>query len=203
MQAVPGLVEASDGDGVKERWGLPKVEVTERWNGCRLVNPLCPDDLCWLPALGNHVWHCLGTDPWDYRFTLPGTAFFMSKKSNTAEELIHEGWIYQLRHHPGEAEFRRLTNPELYYEAFPDEAPPRWLKQLKPKPPAEPPYDARIDRPRSHSTKNSLISPTGYNRNKDFPCWCGESIVGRYRQMAVCCVDYLTVMGPHIYLDLA
>ena len=30
--------------------GYPKIEVPERWNGCLLVNPLCPDDLCWLPA---------------------------------------------------------------------------------------------------------------------------------------------------------
>jgi hypothetical protein len=44
--------------------GFPKIEVPERWNGCLLVNPLCPDDLCWLPAENGrqHRWHCLGTD---------------------------------------------------------------------------------------------------------------------------------------------
>jgi len=104
---VSGLVEAGDdGDSgtfagvvtvrlrdVREKWGFAKVEVPERWNGCLLVNPLCPDDLCWLPAEPghNHIWHCLGTMPWDQRITIGGSAFYMSKTAVTERDLIKEG----------------------------------------------------------------------------------------------------------------
>jgi hypothetical protein len=189
---------------MKATWGHPKVEVPERWNGCLLVNPLCPDDLCWLPAVNGrqHREHCLGTDPWDYRFTISGTAFYMSKTSTTQGELIHEGWIKQIQSSPQEAEFRRQTNPELYYEAFPNEPKPRWLGQLHPTTP-EPPYDARTDRPRAaHTWKNSLMSRSKYHRNPTYPCWCGESMVPRYRMMVDCCANYLLRNAPALYLDL-
>lgn len=106
---------------MKEKWDVPKLpnydELRGHWNGCLLVNPLCPDDLCWLPATDHqHMWHCLGTDPWDHRFTLSGTAFYMSKTSTTESELIREGWFKQLDLFPQEREFRRQTNPEFYAE---------------------------------------------------------------------------------------
>jgi hypothetical protein len=109
---------------MKEKSGVARVIVPERWNGCLLVNPLCPDDLCWLPAEGQqHRWHCLGTDRWDYRFTIGDTAFYLSRTSTTAAELIHEGWVTQLRmqgaDHP-HTQMTRQTNPDLFYEAFPE-----------------------------------------------------------------------------------
>ena len=41
-----------------------------------------------------------------------------------------------------------------------------------------------------------------YHKKKLFACWCGESMMPRYRQMAVCCLDYLHATGPFTYLDL-
>jgi hypothetical protein len=112
---------------MKEKWGVPRVHVPEKWNGCLLVNPLCPEDLCWLPAANGHqhMWHCLGTDPWDHRFTLGGTAFFMSKTATNTHDLWMEGFRAQLLAFPDELAFRRLTNPELVREAL-GEPPSRW-----------------------------------------------------------------------------
>ena len=103
---------------MREKWGVPKLrnydDLRGNWNGCLLVNPLCPDDLCWLPAESHqHMWHCLGTDPWDYRFTVGDTAMYMSKTAVTQEDLIQEGWFRQLDLFPADREFRRLTNPDL------------------------------------------------------------------------------------------
>lgn len=77
------------------RTGYPKVEVEERWNGCKLVNPLCPDDLCWLPVEEGkqyHLLHCLGTDRWCDRFTLSDRpAMYLSETAETQRDLIKEG----------------------------------------------------------------------------------------------------------------
>jgi hypothetical protein len=103
----------------------PKIEVPNRdWNGCLLVNPLCPDDLCWLPLNedgSQHDLHCLGTMPWDQRLRLTGRdIMFMSTSSALPEQLYLEGWMVQLKTFTAEAEFQRLVNPELYYMVFPD-----------------------------------------------------------------------------------
>src|SRR5262252_5612237 len=96
---------------MREYWDYPKIPEADGrdWHGCLLVNPLCPDDLCWLPIVGGkpHRLHCLGTDRWDHRFTLAGTAFYMSEISTTREDLISEGWQRQLALFPAEREFRR------------------------------------------------------------------------------------------------
>jgi hypothetical protein len=108
----------------------PKVEVPNRhWNGCLLVNTLCPDDLCWLPLNedgSQHKAHCLGSSPWDERLHLHvRDVMFMSTESTTPEELIHEGWLVQIRICPGDREFRRQTNPETVEEAMSAD-PSRW-----------------------------------------------------------------------------
>jgi hypothetical protein len=105
---------------MKESWGHPKIEVSEDWNGCLLVNPLCPDDLCWLPVVNGrqHQMHCLGTDSWDYRFSLAGSSFYMSKISTTKQGLITEGWQQQLKRSPAEAEFRRQTMDKADFDAI-------------------------------------------------------------------------------------
>lgn len=36
-------------EGGRSRWHYDGVSLPADWNGCPLVNPLCPDDLCWLP----------------------------------------------------------------------------------------------------------------------------------------------------------
>lgn len=103
----------------------PKIEAPNRdWNGCLLVNPMCPDDLCWLPLNedgSQHTAHCLHTMPWNERLHLTKRdAMFMSESSHTPEHLYLEGWMVALKLFPQEAEFRRLTNPELYYMVFPN-----------------------------------------------------------------------------------
>jgi hypothetical protein len=103
----------------------PKIEAPNRdWNGCLLVNPLCPNDLCWLPLNedgSQHTALCLGSSRWDERLHLTkNDIMFMSTSSILPEHLELEGWMVQLRMYPEEAEFRRQTNPELYYMVFPD-----------------------------------------------------------------------------------
>jgi hypothetical protein len=50
--------------------------------------------------------------------------------------------------------------------------------------------------------RNHLLNRSKWHRDKQFPCWCGESLVPRYRMLVDCCVDYLYIVGPHVYLDL-
>lgn len=46
-------------------WHYDGVSMPDDWNGCPMINPLCPDDLCWLPyahpGFDKGV-HFLGTD---------------------------------------------------------------------------------------------------------------------------------------------
>jgi hypothetical protein len=139
--------------------GYPKVEVPERWNGCVLVNPLCPDDLCWLPAVNGkqHRLHCLGTDRWDERFTVGGTAFYMSKISTTQEDLITEGWQKQLQMSPHEEAFRR----EVWGSRFVD-----WLKAWTPD---SPPFDGIEHRQRRGHWRRTAKGRVWVQANHDRP----------------------------------
>jgi hypothetical protein len=54
------------------------------------------------------------------------------------------------------------------------------------------PHDARTDRGISRSVNNTLITNPHRRHLRHFPCWCGESLVSRYRMMTDCCAEYLT-----------
>jgi len=76
-----------------------------RWEGCQLVNPLCPDDLCILPK--DHVgtkqgYHILGTTPWDdpLHVTKRSVMFLLQEETGDSREvdqndLIRIGWTRQ------------------------------------------------------------------------------------------------------------
>ena len=203
---------------MKERTGYPKVEVTAKWNGCLLVNPLCPDDLCWLPADKEHPhkWHCLSTSRWCDRFTIGNTAFFMSKVAQDAYDLYIEGWQAQFKLSPSELEFRREVWDPLFIEeilAYPGKPGDHarqvdFLTKVR-KGHVDPDKPRREARPSMNPTgyrarhRNQLLNRSRWNRKKPFPCWCGESLMPRYRQMGPCCVDYLFLVGPFVYLDLS
>lgn len=64
---------------------------------CPLVNPLCPDDLCWLPA--GHVgtdegYHILGTTAysWAERMIFKGSVMLMAPVGTSREDLVSLGW---------------------------------------------------------------------------------------------------------------
>lgn len=68
-------------------------QASPEWIGCKLVNPLCPDDLCTLRE--NHSgtkrrWHRLQSDGINEGFVV-SKAMFLSKISKTREDLIAEG----------------------------------------------------------------------------------------------------------------
>lgn len=67
------------------------------------------------------------------------------------------------------------------------------------------PHDARTDHGISRSAKNTLITSPVKRQHRLFPCWCGASLVTRYRMMtARCCAEYLvSIAGQLVRLDLA
>jgi hypothetical protein len=73
---------------------------------CPMVNYLCPDDLCILPAghLGaDENIHILGTDPYDQAERYPD--FRQAEWGTSDHDLIQFGWVEQQRrfpeHNPG------------------------------------------------------------------------------------------------------
>jgi len=59
---------------------------------CPLINPLCPEDLCWLPR--DHVgtkegYHVLGTTPYDYAEKFPKE--WLRTDLDTPDQLIEAG----------------------------------------------------------------------------------------------------------------
>lgn len=70
---------------------------------------------------------------------------------------------------------------------------------------ADRPHDARTDRGISRSATNTLITSPVKRQRGLFPCWCGASLVKRYRLMtAGCCADYLaSIAGPLMWMDLS
>lgn len=70
------------------------MSVHDDWQGCMLVNPLCPDDLCLEPAghsPGKHQLGTMRTDAWT-RIRKP---MYVSTTASTSRDLIEEGWDRQ------------------------------------------------------------------------------------------------------------
>jgi hypothetical protein len=74
-----------------------------RWRGCRMINILCPGDLCVLPEghwgddLGVHL---LGTSVEPYQFN--PACMIMRRDLDTEEGLVHAGWQGQMEAFPEE-----------------------------------------------------------------------------------------------------
>lgn len=90
--------EAVDG---RHHWHYDGVALVDRWNGCTMVNPLCPDDLCILPyghpgmAEG---WHHLGTDVGPNQYEL---AELHPRGPNARpRDLVELGWKRQRELYP-------------------------------------------------------------------------------------------------------
>ena len=72
---------------------------------CPLVNPLCPSDLCVLPAGHDGTeegYHVLGTDNYTLaqRYIAARSLFIMMPVGTTDEALIERGWEIQHEHWP-------------------------------------------------------------------------------------------------------
>lgn len=79
----------------EERW---RDEGRRGWEGCPLVNPLCPDDLCVLPL--GHVgteqgYHLLGTDAYDDPLKLTKRSVLYLEGPLPKEKLVKLGWKRQ------------------------------------------------------------------------------------------------------------
>lgn len=86
-----------------------------RWNGCKLVNPLCPDDLCILPPHPQWPMHKLGTAGEPF---VVSDVMFMHPEAQTAEDLVMAGWEAQERMDREEDDrMPRFTRRDMH-EAF-------------------------------------------------------------------------------------
>jgi len=72
----------------KEPWARPQAAPV---HNCRLVNPLCPNDLCWLPA--NHA-GSVGGIHWLSTMAEPDEVsdiMYLSHYSHSRSDLMDEG----------------------------------------------------------------------------------------------------------------
>jgi hypothetical protein len=96
----------------RSQWHWDGVYIERDWNGCPYVNPLCPDDLCFLPY-GHEGFdigvHMLGTTPEPMEFGFKDLHPWGPKA--TPEALVQEGWRQQHIHWPDDTHGRRPAKP--------------------------------------------------------------------------------------------
>jgi len=85
-----------------ERQGKPWYQIDRsHWPQCPLINPMCPDDLCVLPAghVGTeHGYHVLGTTMYSQAERYPKD--WLVYPGTSKEALIRMGWERQQRMFP-------------------------------------------------------------------------------------------------------